>query len=302
MNIQKLLNFGVKKLSKTSDSPALDAEVILSHLLDKTKEYLATNPDEKVAQKQEEKYKILINRRLLGWPVAYITKQKEFFGLKFYVDENVLIPRPETEGLIELVLAQVKSKKHFSILDIGTGCGAIIVSIAKSLNSAFASEAKQSLSKSKIASSLRSSQRQKYQFFASDVSKKSLAIAKKNTEFHNVKITFKQGSLLVPWKNQNFDILIANLPYLEKQTHPSTQFEPKKALIAKEKGLQLYKKLFEQISTLHPLPSTLFLEIGHDQGPQIKKLAKVFLPEYKLETFKDLQGRSRYVRLDQKSS
>ena len=108
MNIHDLIKLGQTKLLATSDSPALDSEVILSHVLDRPKEYLLTNPSLPVDPQLEKKFVSLLNRRFLGWPVAYLTNQKEFYGLKFYVDKNVLIPRPETEGLVDLAIEQIK--------------------------------------------------------------------------------------------------------------------------------------------------------------------------------------------------
>jgi release factor glutamine methyltransferase len=274
MTIRDLINLGIKKLS-TSTSPALDTEVLLSHVLDKPKEYLLSNPDKPVSPKIEKQFKILLNRRLIGWPVPYITKNKEFGKLNFYVDKNVLIPRPETEGLIELVMSQIsKLKSPIRILDIGTGSGNIIISLAKQLLP--------------DAHCL---------FFASDLSAKALVVAKKNAQLHKAKITFKQGSLMEPWNKQHFDVIVANLPYLEKETDSSTHFEPKNALIAKSKGLSLYEQLFKQISILSPKPYTLFFEIGHNQGLPIKKLAKKFLPAFRVNIYKDMFGKSRFAVL-----
>lgn len=277
MTIHELINLATKKLSKVSTSPSLDGEVLLSHVLDKPKEYLLANPDKQINPKIEKQFKILLTRRATGWPVSYITKTKEFGKLQLYVDKNVLIPRPETEGLVELVLKMIDRNKPLRILDIGTGSGNIIISLAKLLP---------------IASSL---------FFASDISPKALAVAKKNAKLHKAKITFKQGSLLKPWSKQRFDVIVANLPYLEKETDPSTRFEPKGALIAKKKGLGLFEEFFNQLYTLSPIPYTLFLEIGLTQGPAIKKLAKKFLPDFQTKIYKDLFGKTRYVVLTKKS-
>jgi release factor glutamine methyltransferase len=262
--------------------------VLLSHTIDKPKEYLLSNPEKKVDPKLEKKFLILLNRRLLGWPVAYLRKQKEFHGLRFYMDKNVLIPRPETEGLVDLVLSQISNlKPPISILDIGTGSGNIIISLAKKL-SAYSHE---------------------YVLYASDISPKAVAVARKNARLHKTKIKFAVGNLLEAWGKQKFDVIIANLPYLARQTDSSTKFEPIGALIAAKKGLAFYEKLFKQISSLYPQPSTLLLEIGHDQGFAIKKLARNFLPAspaggpaYETKIFKDLAARPRFAVLVKKSS
>lgn len=269
MTIQELIKSAIKKLSNSA-SPSLDGEVLLSHVLDKPKEYLLANPDKKIWPEDEKKFRVLLNRRSKGWPVPYLTNKQEFRGLKFHIDKNVLIPRPETEGLVEIVLKYIHNK-NLKILDIGTGSGAIIVSLAKNLQG---------------------------KFFASDISLKALKIAGQNAKDHKVQITFKQGSLLKPWKKQQFDIIVANLPYLSRQTDPSTKFEPKNSLIAKKNGLGLFEQLFRSLpSSLHSLPSFIFLEIGHSQAAAINKLAKKYLPAYQTKIYKDLSGRNRYAVL-----
>ena len=299
MTIQDLINFGVKKLSKTSNSAVLDSEVLLSYVLNKPKLDIFVHMDKNVHKLQMRKFFDLLKKRSQGWPVAYLVKEKEFYKLKFYVDKNVLIPRPETEGLVELAVTYIKrshkigtDRNPLRILDIGTGSGNIIISLAKSLYNL-----------SPIT----------YNLFASDISPKALAVAKKNAKIHKVKITFKQGSLHKPWNNQNFDIIVANLPYLAKRTDVSTKFEPTKALIAKNKGLELFEELFKQIAHLRTVrssdrttkqskPLSVFVEIGHDQGPDIKKLAKKYMSGFKIEIVKDLSNRIRFLCLSANNS
>ena len=274
MTIHQLINLGIKKLNKTSPSAALDSEVLLSYVLKKPKEYLVVHMGNYVSPKQEKRFLTFINRRLLGWPVAYLTKSKEFYKLNLYVDKHVLIPRPETEGLVELVLNYLKVGSDqigkINILDIGTGSGNIIISLAKKLGT-------------------------KHNYFASDISPKAIAVAKKNAKRQKVKIKFVDGNLLEPWGKQHFDLIVANLPYLAKLVDPSTKFEPRGALVAAKKGLKLYEELFKQIYNLQPKSYNLFLEIGHDQAPAIKKLAKKFWPVSKTKIYKDLFGRQRYA-------
>ncbi|MDP3956562.1 MAG: HemK/PrmC family methyltransferase [bacterium] len=328
MTIDQALSQASKKLKRTkSASPHLDSEVLLSFVLKKPKEYLYSNPKKQLLRTKLRSFIRLINLRAKGWPAAYLTNNKEFYGFNFYVNKNVLVPRPETEGLVGLVLNQVsKPQPPLSILDIGTGSGNIIIALVKLLDTqVFASEGTSDVPKRsnlltdrEIASSHRSSQRQQYGFFASDISYKALAVAKKNAKKHKAKITFKKGSLLKPWKNQKFDIIIANLPYLAKEYDQSTKFEPKTALIAKKKGLALYEELFKQLVFISPpfkkfstssaaesreskrgsrWPEYIFLEIGHDQGSAIKKLAKKYLPDYKADISKDLSDRNRFAVL-----
>lgn len=278
--IKHALNLGYNKTKST-----LDAEVLLSFVLEKPKVYLYSNPEKKLSRKILNTYLALIKQRTKGVPVAYLTGGKEFFGLKFKINKNVLIPRPETETLVDLVLKGVKVKgKGLRILDLGTGSGAIIISLAKAMATL--------------------SPRPYTLFYASDISQKALVVARKNARLHQVRITFKQGSLLSPWKNQKFDIIVANLPYGWKAWKNNTsaatvglKFEPQEALFTGKKGLALIEKLLRQISTLHPEPCTLFLEFDPRQTSQIKNLALKHLPGFEIKIYKDLAGRNRFIRL-----
>jgi release factor glutamine methyltransferase len=283
MTIKEVLQLGYKKTKST-----LDSEVLLSFILKKPKEYLFTNHETCITYQEERKFKKLIIKRQTGWPVAYLTNHKEFFGLDFKVNKHVLIPRPETETMVELILSRIMyhlscnkiPNSKFRILDIGTGSGNIIISLAQFYNL----------------------QPTTYnlKFYASDVSKKALTVAKSNARKYNLQIKFKQGSLLTPWKNQTFDVIVANLPYLLKLTHPSTKYEPKKALLAKRKGLALIEELFKQIrsySLIRPFVDSIFLEFDPRQKTQIKKLADKYLPTFKQTVYKDLFGKPRFLLL-----
>src|SRR6185369_2423606 len=118
----------------------------------------------------------------------------------------------------------------------------------------------------------------KHHYLASDISPKAIMVAKKNAKLHKVKISFGDGNLLEPWGGQNFDIIVANLPYLAKLVDHSTKFEPIGALVAAKKGLKLYEELFKQIAARKNKPRFIFLEIGRDQGRPIKKLTKKLMP------------------------
>lgn len=284
MTIREALNLGYKKTKSParqsfSDGGTLDSEVLLSHVLDKPKQYLFSNPGKKLKPKQEKQFSILLARRQLGEPVAYLRLEKEFFSLKFLVTKDTLIPRPETETLVELVLSRIKNQKSLSILDIGTGSGSVIISLAKTLGN-------------------------RNTYFGSDVSKKALVVAQKNARRHKVKIIFKHGSLLTPWKNQKFDIIVANLPYGWRawKNNSSTatiglRFEPQIALYTKNKGVYHIEKLLKQTSTLKPLPSNLFLEFDPRQVRQIRNLVRKYLSGFDLNIHKDLTGRDRIAEI-----
>ena len=251
MTIKQLLIWGAKQLTN-SDSPNLDSELLLGLVLKKNKTFLFTYPEKSVTRIQTNSFQKLIRLRAQHWPIAYLTHSRNFFGLDFYVDKNVLIPRPWTEGLVAEAVGILKNRTGIKILDVGTGSGAIIVSLAHALGS-------------------------RNQYFASDYSAKALPVAKKNAKKYSVKITFKKSDLLKNWK-QEFDVITANLPYLEKETDPSTKREPKIALLSASKGLRHYQNLIHQLSAWRQHPKFLFLECEPRQARPLNILAKKLLP------------------------
>lgn len=220
MNIQDILKMAKKEIA------SLDAEILLSFLLNQPREYLIAHFNKKIDQKIQKKYQKLVNRRKNYEPIAYIINKKEFYGLDFFVNKNVLIPRPETEKIVDLVIKN--APKNGFLLDIGTGSGCIPISILKN--------------------------RADLKAGAVDISKKALKIAKKNAENHKInhKIKFIHSDLL---KNINLNqknplIIVANLPYIPKNYQLMSDvvdYEPHKALFAGEDGLFFYKKLFNDL-------------------------------------------------------
>lgn len=295
MTIKQALVKASQKLNKAKiKSAALDAEILLAFALKKTKEYLHTHPEKKLTSNQLKKYNSLINRRAKLEPVAYLINHKEFFGLGFYVDKNVLIPRPETETLVEEALkiaylprrrrrveAGKLKAKSYKLIDIGTGSGCIAVALAKNLP------------KAKI--------------IAIDSSSKALKIAKKNARINKVskRIKFIKSNLLTASQLSivNCQLLTANLPYLtpaQYKQNPELKHEPKNALVAGPDGLKYYRQLFHQISKQysHEFANNshkLVIEIDPSQTFKIKKLIKKYHPESKIQIKKDLSGLDRVV-------
>jgi len=278
-------------------NPALEAEILLSHILKKNREFLFTHPEKELTAGQVKNYKKLIVRRSAGEPIAYLTGQKEFYDLNFFVNKNVLIPRPETELMVEeavSLISQISYRKSpHVIVDVGTGSGCIIITLAKIL-------------KSKLPIT-------NYQLLDIDISKPTLAVAKKNAKLHKVdkKIKFIHGNLLKPiLKNCRLPIadcrliILANLPYLtpfQIKSSLTIKYEPKKALDGGRDGLKHYKKLFGQVKWLVKLkaaPISLFCEIDPGQVKKIKKLAQSELPKAKIQIVKDLAGRNRLVIIE----
>ncbi|MFH1947585.1 MAG: peptide chain release factor N(5)-glutamine methyltransferase [Candidatus Magasanikbacteria bacterium] len=283
----------------------LDAELLIAYVLGKSREFVLAHLDFEVGRLKDYKIKRLFKKRAKGIPLAYLTGHKEFFGLDFFVNKNVLVPRPDTEILVEEVLSHITyhitHNKPITFIDVGTGSGCIPISITKTLEN------------------------ENTKTFAIDISRKALRVARKNAKKHHVKaslssahvagqIKFLHGNLLSPFinlkpilsKTQNL-IITANLPYITEEqfkTEPSIHHEPRLALVAKNKGLALYEELLEQIRQFYSLfliPYSLFMEIDPSQSQSIKPLIKKYLPKAKIEIKKDLAGLDRVVVIEIKS-
>lgn len=288
MVIEESLASAIKNLKiKNIKNPHTDAEILLSHILTKNREYLYTHPKKTLSHIQTENYNKLINRRIKGDPVAYLIGYKYFYGNKFIVNKNVLIPRPETEMMIDIIRQQKSDNRNQKIfIDLGTGSGCIIISLAK-------------LEKSRI-----------YKYIGIDISRKALSIAKKNAKLNNVddKIRFIKGNLLFPITkskilDQKYQIIItANLPYLtprQIKESPSIQREPRLALVAGKDGLKYYRKLFKQIKKLKEFNKdiALYCEIDESQAEMISELTKQTFPSSQFKIKKDLAGLERMIIL-----
>jgi len=285
MTIREILE---KTYSKYKLSP-LDAGILLSLAIKRPREYILAHPEKKLTALQTKKFLLFAKRRSAGEPVAYITRKKEFFGLEFLVNKNVLIPRPETEMLIEETLKKIQDTRYKipnTIFDVGTGSGNIIISIAKNIPD-------------KI--------KRKINFFAIDISKESLRVAKANAKRYklNKKIKFVQSDLLeyfVKRKTKLENILIiANLPYVSKNIYKKNKnnlkYEPKNALISKNKGLDHYLRLFKQTRLLFIVHCSLFIEFSPEQKPQIGRIIKKYWPKAKISFFRDLAGKWRVASI-----
>lgn len=285
MTIKQALADAQQKLNKAEIKTArLDAEIILAHVLNKSREHILTYPEKRITKGQMGNYNYAINRRVNCDPVAYITGQKDFFGLKFVVNHEVLVPRPETEMMVEEIINIANGLKQATIIDVGTGSGCIIVSLAKNLKSIF-------------------------KYYAVDFSATALKVARENAGKNNVanRINFFLGNLLEPIINENLitndsDVLFAaNLPYLtprQVDSSPSIQNEPILALIAGDDGLKYYRQLFKQIrriKNLKNIHSHIFCEIDPSQNESIIKLIKEELNTQNFEIKKDLAGLDRLV-------
>lgn len=332
MTIYQALNFGIRKLGENNwKSANLDSEILLVDILNNpvkisrrgvskdtvnthlfNRAFLYSKPEYKLNKSQITKFKRNIARRAKGEPVAYIIRHKKFYGLDFFVNKNVLIPRPETELIVENVLEQICRRARFYahpkvnkiiLIDVGTGSGCIPISILKNVDKYSCKDR---------------AMPHFYKIFAIDISKPALSIARKNAKMYEVdkQIKFFYGNLLEPITSSRITnlgelgrkvfIITANLPYLSKkiyhQNYRNLRFEPKQAILAKKQGLEFYKKLLEQIKklTAYCLPLTTYLEIDPSQSRLIKILIKKYFPKSKSKIKKDLSGLDRLVALELK--
>lgn len=266
--------------------PPYEQELILAHILKKSREYVLTHPDIALTKHQQKQYRNMAARRLKNEPLAYILGHKEFYGLDFKVSPQTLIPRPETELLIEEVL-RLKPKNSF-IIDVGTGSGNIIISLSKNI-------------------------KEKNTYFGVDISEKALAVAKYNARKHKVyrKIRFIKSDLMdhfIKYRPLNIKqlIIVANLPYLSEKIYNSTMpdvknHEPKIALYGGSDGLEYYKRLFKQIQIIkencYMLHVSCYMEISPEQKKKLSKIAKKDFPGCKIGFKKDLGGKWRIAIL-----
>ncbi|OIP81957.1 protein-(glutamine-N5) methyltransferase, release factor-specific [Candidatus Peregrinibacteria bacterium CG22_combo_CG10-13_8_21_14_all_44_10] len=265
-------------LSKAkNDKKLLEAELLLAYILGKGKEWVIAHSDDDVSVDDMKKFHDLWIRLAAGEPLAYIVGCKEFYGLNFLVDNRVLIPRPETEFLVEEVLRlsrldRFASKKSVQVVDVGTGCGAVACSLAKS---------------SDVLA-----------VCAVDVSQDACDVALKNASNLGCKIDVICGDLLGPVKDRSFDIIVANLPYIgiEKFDFVAddvAKYEPDVALYGGSDGLRLYERMFAQILEYGMAPRYILGEFGFLQAEALRELVIRFFPNSNLEIKQDLSGLDR---------
>ena len=253
MTIKQALIKGVTilKLEKIS-TPKLKARLLLQYVLKKPRQYLIVYDNQKLTDKEKEEYLKYIELLTQGEPIEHITHQKEFMKLNFYVDENVLIPRPDTEVLVEEVMKIAKKIKAKKILDLCTGSGAIAVSLAKYLENT--------------------------QLTALDISGKALDIAIANAKNNHVqdKITFVESNLFENLGQEKYDIIVSNPPYIRRKEiealDKEVRKEPRLALDGGEDGLEFYRRIIDEGYAYLKYGGYICLEIGYDQKEEVMQL------------------------------
>jgi len=257
MLVNEAINFAEQELKKTNNlNSRLDSEILVSYLINIPRENIYSKLKEDLQLDKVEKLKQLVNRRAKKEPIAYILNNKEFWSSNFYVDRSVLIPRPETEMLIDLLLSRITNKnKYLDVLDIGTGSGCILISLLKELTKA--------------------------RGVGVDKSSKAIAIAKKNSSLNKIhnRICFKNISLEQINFDKKFDIIVSNPPYLSNVSLKNLDFdirlyEPKVALQGGVQGVDLLNKIIYLASKILKINGLLALEIGDNQFHILAKYLK----------------------------
>ncbi len=276
MQIKEAMRKGMIKL-KTNDvkEPSLKARLLMQYILNRPREYILVHDDKQLTLRQNVDYFKLIKKLIEGVPLQHITHQQEFMKLMFYVDENVLIPRPDTEILVEEVIKLAKSINAKKILDLCTGSGAIAVSLAKYIEGS--------------------------QITATDISRKALSIAKLNATNNNVedKITFVSSDLFQNISEEKYDIIVSNPPYIKRKVIKTLDKEVKRepiiALDGGNDGLDFYKKIIGNAYQYLKYKGYLCLEIGYDQKDEVIDL--INKEEKYIDTYskKDLFDNDRIV-------
>lgn len=272
-----------RHLRHSSESPQLDAEVILAYLLEVDRLFLIARGDDLLAAGTEKTYMELIARRACGEPVAYICGEKEFFGLNFAVTPAVLVPRPETEMLVEhaqrFLLTQSES---FQCLELGTGSGCISCSLVHELMQNHSATLENS------------------SFFATDISTSALEIANKNALKHGVSdhITFLDGSWYEPIGTRTFHCIISNPPYIPHGTKlaPDLSFEPEGALFSNDDGLSDLLIIIDGARIHLEVGGKLFLECGEGQWAVLQSNESIGR-DFEMVAHCDLQGIERVLEL-----
>lgn len=280
MDINQLLQKGVDLIKdRPYTNPVLEATLLLSELLNVDKIYIYTHGKDKVSRPIVDKFLELMEKRAEGYPIQYILNKKEFMGLDFYIDEGVLIPRPDTEILVEYVLEYIDNKykgKSINILDLGIGSGAIALSIAYYKKNA--------------------------NVYGVDLHDIPLQIAKINKErFKLNNVNLFKGDLFqgVKGLGKKFHIIASNPPYIPKKEIETLQeevrdYEPKEALDGGEDGLEFYRRIIPESREHLVEDGLLILEIGYDQSQQVMNMM-VDVGFENVRILKDLQGLDRVV-------
>ncbi|MEC7876252.1 MAG: peptide chain release factor N(5)-glutamine methyltransferase [Pseudomonadota bacterium] len=250
MQINDAIKYATQKLD-SSNSKRIDSEILLCSILKCSRPILYAYPDKVLSSTDKNKFEELVNMRSKGYPIAYLTKQKEFWAHILHINENILIPRPETELLVEKSLELISTYSLNKILELGTGSGAIAISIA--------------------------SEKSKINIKATDISDDVIKIARKNANLYEIKnIKFVKSDWFNNIKENNYDLIVSNPPYISSNS-PSLRncdirFEPVSALVSGDDGIDDLQKIIQESSNYLRNNGWLIVEHAYNQGMKVRKL------------------------------
>ncbi len=271
-SIDSLIEHGMRLLMPCSDSARLDAQILLCFVINKERSYLLTWPEKQLSSTEIEQYLTLLSRREKGEPIAYIIGTKEFWSLPFKVSPSTLIPRPDTEKLVELVLDVFADKENFHCLDLGTGTGAIALALA--------------------------SEMPLWHVDAVDFNEEAVALARVNAEQLNLKqVKIYQSDWFSSIKrNCKFDVIVSNPPYIDPLDKHLAQgdvrFEPMSALVANEQGLADIRHIAKEARSYLTVMGKIFFEHGFEQGSNVRDIL-TDLGYQHVKTVKDYNNHER---------
>lgn len=274
MTIKEAITKGMIMLkSNKIESPKLKARLLLQYILNKPRQYLIIYDNQEIDKKAQWQYFVNIEKLTKGVPLQHITHKQEFMKMDFYVNEDVLIPRPDTEILVEEVIKIAKKINNPKILDLCTGSGAIAISLSKNL--------------------------EKAEIYGIDISEKALEIAQKNAKNLEADVKFIKSDLFEKMPKTKFDIIVSNPPYIRKEDiqylSKEVRKEPEIALNGGEDGLNFYRKIVNKGIEYLKLGSYLCFEIGYDQK---KEVLEIIANEQRYSNTyckKDLYGNDRVI-------
>lgn len=267
----------LKKAQKENHDPSFnhDAGLLLAHALHQPIEYIYSHPERAVTDKENETFELFLAKRRSGYSVASIKGYKSFYGKQFIVNEDTLIPRPETELLVERALEYLKQHPRSNVVDIGTGSGNIIISIAAEFRHA-------------------------QSYTAVDISPYALRVAEKNAHEHHVKIRFVCSNLMSDVPRKKYDLIVSNLPYLtaEQLAEPSIRREPIGALWGGgDDGTELYRELLAQLPPFCTAHALIILEIDPTQSETLRAIAREQFPNATIKVSPDLRSQDRMLEI-----
>jgi release factor glutamine methyltransferase len=275
--IAEALTRGIAALARSSGSPRADAVALLERVLGRNREWTMAHGEEILSPELGADFDALCKRRSSGTPIAYILGSAGFYGREFVVDERVLIPRPETEHLVEEAIAFIKARDESSVsaLDVGVGSGAIACTIAAETNA---------------------------RVEGIDVSREAVAVATENARRLNVatRCRFHHGDLVDPVRRRRFDVIVANLPYvptadLPRRPDPAS-FEPREALDGGPDGLRLYRRLLPQIQRILKPGGLVLFEAAPPTMATLRELVQFTFPDFTISVGRDYAGLERYIK------